>query len=75
MMPMATEENIADIKDIIIRTQGTMNVLNNRNPNLVLVNRNLQGIRDKAEAMLRKASAKGEEDELVQKIKQVTAKE
>ena len=72
---MATEENIADIKDIIIRTQGTMNVLNNRNPNLVLVNRNLQGIRDKAEAMLRKASAKGEEDELVQKIKQVTAKE
>jgi len=75
MMPMATEENIADIKDIIIRTQGTMNVLNNRNPNLVLVNRKLQGIRDKAEAMLRKASAKGEEDELVQKIKQVTAKE
>ena len=75
MMPMATEENIADIKDIIIRTQGSMNVLNNRNPNLVLVNRNLQGIRDKAEAMLRKASAKGEEDELVQKIKQVTAKE
>lgn len=61
---MDKSELMNDLKDIIVRVQGTSNVL--RKPDIILADRKLQGIRDKLKNLLYKVN--NENKNLIDKL-------
>lgn len=53
---MNQDELIKDVKDLLIRIEGTINIL--ENGNAILTARKLQGVRDKARIILKKVCIK-----------------
>ena len=68
---MQREELINDMKDILARIEGTINVL--RKPDPIRADRKLQGLRDKARSMLYKIAneSRGDAESLVKKLQEV----
>jgi hypothetical protein len=72
---MDKNEIINDVRDILIRIEGTINILHK--PDVLQADRKLQGIRDKARHLLSKLieEGKSKDDLLVKKIKSATDNE
>jgi len=58
---MDNDELTNDLKDLLVRVEGTINVL--RKPNVIRADQKLQGVRDKLRHMLFKATRKPATDE------------
>lgn len=68
---MTNDEAIREIKDLIIRTKGTSNVL--AKPDIKCAQRKLQGIHDKLNDLLYRLSTEEKDDseKLVERIKEI----
>jgi hypothetical protein len=66
---MTKEELTNDLKDLIIRVEGTINVLHR--PDVIRADRKLQGIRDKLVALLIKATKEKPVTSAEELVKQV----
>lgn len=72
---MDKNELISDVRDLLIRVEGTINILHK--PDILQADRKLQGIRDKARHLLCKLinEGKSKDEFLVKKIQNVTENE
>ena len=72
---MNKNELIEDVRDLLIRVEGTINILHK--PDIVQTDRKLQGIRDKARHLLSKLvnEGKSKDEFLVKNIQNVTKSE
>jgi hypothetical protein len=72
---MDRSELINDLRDLLIRIEGTINVLHK--PDVIRADRKLQGIQDKARHLLWKVvnEKSGSDETLVKQIQSVTKNE
>ena len=71
---MNKEDIAIDVKDLLCRIEGTINVLHK--PDVLLADRKLQGIRDKLKHLLFKivkAPTPNEADELIEQLRSINS--